>query len=218
MKIRFVHFEIAKYGGIVEEIENRLQSFKDQGHDVDIIRLTYNKSENEKRFKSQIKSLEDGSYFDKLKKDSQRGGMEKAEASGYWKNSYYGWVLPPFTNRIPVFSSDGLSMWRKAMEGVDLVFWSFMPTKTSEAEGFSGWWEYFDLPDTTEQVFIVHDGYFDKRSSWVTALKEKMRFLECVHLAAYHSCENIAIPRRLGLSPRMFPEKKLGERLELVVI
>ena len=214
MKIRFVHFEIAKYGGIVEEIENRLQSFKDLGHDVDIIRLTYNKNENLKRFNTQTGDLESGKYFENLKHDSQRGGMEKAEGSGYWKNSYYGWMLPPFTNRIPVFHPDGLSMWRKAMEDVDLVFWSFMPTKTGVAEGYEEWPKYFDLPDTTEQIFIVHDGYFDKRSSWVTALKDKIKFLECVHLAAYHSCDNIAIPRRLGMSPRMFPEKKLGNSLE----
>ncbi len=210
MKIRFVHFEIAKYGGIVEEVENRLQSFKDLGHDVDIIRLTYNKDENQSRFDKQIKSLDNGSYFKDLKSDSQRGGMEKAKSSGYWKNSYYGWILPPFTNRIPVFHKDGLKMWHKAMKDVDLVFWSFMPTKTGESEGFSTWWKYFDLPESTNQVFIVHDGYFDKRSAWVTALKDKITFLECVHLAAYHSCDNIGIPRRLGMSPRMFPEKKLG--------
>lgn len=206
MKIRFVHFDIAKYGGIVEEIENRMQSFKDLGHDVDIVRLTYNKDENLNRYNKQVADLESGKYFEGLKHDSQRGGMEKAEVSGYWKNSYYGWILPPYTNRIPVFNPKGLEMWYEAMEDVDLVFWSFMPTKNGSSEGFDTWFKYFDLPESTKQVFIVHDGYFDIRSSWITALKDKIMFLECVHLAAFHSCANIGIPRRLGVSPRMFPE------------
>lgn len=206
-KVRFVHFEIAKYGGIVEEIEQRLQAFKDLGWDADIIRLTYKKSESEKYYKGKVKELESGEYFKELKSDSQRAGMEKAISSGYWKNPYYGWVLPPYTNLIPVFHDNALEFWNKAMEGVDLVFWSFMPTKTGSAEGFSEWWKYFDLPESTQQVFIVHDGYFDQRSAWVTALKDKITFLECVHLAGFNSCNNIAIPRRNSIIPRRFPNQ-----------
>ena len=44
LKIRICTFDIAKYGGIVKNVESRVQAFKDMGHDVDIIFLTYNKS------------------------------------------------------------------------------------------------------------------------------------------------------------------------------
>jgi len=212
MKIIFAHFEIAKYGGIVEEIENRMQSFKDLGHEVDIVRLTYSKDESLKRFDKLNKELEDGSYFNGMKKDSQRNGMEKGTASGYWKNSYYGWVLKPYTNLIPTKHPNALKMWNDKVADADLIFWSFMPTKCKESEGFNDWYKYFDLPESTQQFFVVHDGYFDVRSAWVTALKDKIKILECVHLAAFHSCKNIEIPRRLGLSPRVFPDSLIGSK------
>lgn len=82
-----------------------------------------------------------------------------------------------------------------------------MPTKSSawnrEGVKFDFWWKFFDLPtDKVRQMFIVHDAYFDVRASNVTALKDKIMFLECAHIAAYQCCKNIGIPRTLLLNPR----------------
>lgn len=207
LKIRICTFDINRYGGIIANVESRIKAFKKLGHDVDIVMLTYNQSSSESGFRTKLAKLESGQFQNDIDIKSQYGGYEKSEVTGYWRNSYYGWLLPPFTNSIPAFAPNALELWNKAMEGVDLVLWSFMPTKCKEAEGFNDWYKFFDLPKRTKQVFCVHDGYFDIRASWVTCLKEKLLFLDCVHMAAYNAVENISMPRNLNFASRFIPDK-----------
>jgi hypothetical protein len=207
LKIRICTFDIAKYGGIVKNVESRVQAFKEMGHDVDIIFLTYNKTIPINAYNKKIAELESGDFQKKLDSKSQYGGFSKSEVTGYWRNSYYGWLLPPYTNRIPIFADDALDLWKKAVEGVDLLFWSFTPTKTKEAKGLNFWPKFFDLPKTTRQIMAVHDGYFDIRNSWIRYLSEKIILLDCVHLSAYNCCQNFEIPRQLNFASRYIPEK-----------
>lgn len=207
LKIRFATFEIAKYGGIINQIEDRIKAYKDLGHDVDFIMLKYDKKLNEKGYAKKVAEMESGVFQDKIEKHSQNGGYEKSPITGFWKNNYYGWVLPPKTNSIPVFNDQALEWWNDLVKDVDIIFWDFMPTKTSEAEGFNFWYKFFDLPKKIKQVFIVHDAYFDMRASWISALREKILFLDCCHIAGYNCCENIGIPRNLIFNWREFPEK-----------
>lgn len=207
LKIRICTFDIAKYGGIVKNVESRVQAFKEMGHDVDIIFLTYNKSIPAGSYEKKLAELESGDFQSKQDNRSQAGGYTKSEVTGYWRNSYYGWILPPYTNRIPIFADNALELWHKAMEGVDLVFWSFTPTKTKEAKGLDFWPKFFDLPSSVKQVMAVHDGYFDIRNSWIRYLEDKITLLDCVHLSAYNCCENFAIPRQLNFASRYIPEK-----------
>jgi hypothetical protein len=206
LKIRICTFDIAKYGGIVKNVESRVQAFKEMGHDVDIIFLTYNKTIPINSYNKKIKDLEDGVWQDKQDYRSQAGGYTKSEITGYWRNSYYGWLLPPYTNRIPIFADNALELWHKALEDVDLVFWSFTPTKTKEAKGLNFWPKFFDLPERTKQVMAVHDGYFDIRNSWIRYLSEKITLLDCVHLSAYNCCDNFDIPRQLNFASRYIPD------------
>lgn len=206
LKIRICTFDIAKYGGIVQNVESRIKAFKDLGHDVDIIFLTYAKTIAQSQYEKKLASLESGE-FQKTKNDkSQYGGYTKSPITGYWRNSYYGWLLPPVTNRIPVFHEDALEMWNDAVKDVDLIFWSFMPTKTKEAKGFNFWPKFFDLPSSIKQIMAVHDGYFDIRSSWVRYLSKKITYLDCVHVSAYNSVQNIKIPRYLNFASRYIPD------------
>jgi hypothetical protein len=207
LKIRICTFDVAKYGGIVQNVEGRVKAFKEMGHDVDIIFLTYNKSISVDLYHRRIKEFEDGVFQAKQSNKSQHGGFEKSEVTGYWKNSYYGWFLPPYTNRIPVFAENAIDLWHEAVMDADLLFWSFMPTKTKEAKGFSDWPKFFDLPNRIKQVFAVHDGYYDVRTSWVRYLAPKITYLDCVHTSAYNCCENIGIPRHLNFASRYIPEK-----------
>lgn len=207
LKIRICTFDIAKYGGIVQNVEGRVKAFKEMGHDVDIIFLTYIKTIPVKSYHKRIQEFEDGSFMAKQDAKSQYGGYEKSEITGYWKNSYYGWFLPPYTNRIPVFADNALELWHEAVMDADLLFWSFMPTKNKEAQGFTDWPKFFDLPKRIKQVFAVHDGYYDVRTSWVRYLAKKISYLDCVHVSAYNCCENIAIPRHLNFASRSIPKK-----------
>lgn len=207
LKIRICSFDIAKYGGIVNSVENWTKSLKDMGHDVDIIHLTYNKTLSQSTFDKKILEFEKGTFQEKQNNKSQYGGYEKSEVTGYWQNSYYGWFLPPFTNRIPIFAENAEELWNEAMEDVDLVFWNFIPTKTKEAKGFNDWYKFFDLPKSTKQVLAVHDGYFDIRTSWLKYLKGKIKYLDCVHLAAYNCCDNFSFRRQLSFAPRKIEEK-----------
>lgn len=205
MKVLIADFEIAKYGGIVEHVTAKIKALKALGHEVDIAQLSPSQT-TQKFYDKKVAEFKSGVFQNKIKLNSQNGGYEYDEASGYWKNNYYGFFLPP-SNRIGVFEPDALERWHKLIEDVDLIMWNFMPTKSSawnrKGMKFNFWWRFFDLPtDKVRQMFIVHDAYFDVRASNITALKDKIMFLECAHIAAYQCCKNIGIPRTLLLNPR----------------
>ena len=205
MKILIADFEIANYGDIVEHVAAKVKALKALGHEVDIVQLSPSQT-TQKFYDKKIAEFKSGAFQNKIKINSQGGGYEYDEATGYWRNNYYGFFLPP-SNRIGVFEPDALQRWHKLVEDVDLIMWNFMPTKSSawnrEGVKFDFWWKFFDLPtDKVRQMFIVHDAYFDVRASNVTALKDKIMFLECAHIAAYQCCKNIGIPRTLLLNPR----------------
>lgn len=208
MNILIADFEIAKYGGIIEHVTAKVRALKSMGHHVDIAQLSV-ASTTQKTYDNKLKEFESGRFQNKLKINSQNGGYEYDDATGYWKNNYYGFFLPP-SNRIGVFEKNALERWKNLVKDFDLIIWNFMPTKSSAwGKGdFSFWWKFYDLPtDKIKQMFIVHDAYFDVRASNITALKDKILFLECAHIAAYRCCEHIGIPRTLLLNPRYLDEK-----------
>jgi len=208
MNILIADFEIAKYGGIIEHVTAKVRALKSMGHHVDIAQLSV-ASTTQKTYDNKLKEFESGRFQNKLKINSQNGGYEYDDATGYWKNNYYGFFLPP-SNRIGVFEKNALERWENLVKDFDLIIWNFMPTKSSAwGKGdFSFWWKFYDLPtDKIKQMFIVHDAYFDVRASNITALKDKILFLECAHIAAYRCCEHIGIPRTLLLNPRYLDEK-----------
>lgn len=203
MRILIADFEIAKYGGIVEHVTAKVKALKALGHFVDIAQLSASAT-TQKIYENKIKKFESGLFNEGLKINSQNGGYEFDEATGYWKNNYYGFFLPP-SNRIGVFEKNALERWHNLVENFDLIMWNFMPTKSSAwGKGdFSFWWKFYDLPtDKIKQIFIAHDAYFDVRASNITALREKILFIECAHIAAYRCCEHLGIPRTLLLNPR----------------
>lgn len=209
MRILIADFSINQYGGIIENVTAKAKAIKSLGHIVDIAQLS-NTSTSQKAYDKKIKELESGEFQSKLKINSQNGGHELDSVTGYWKNNYYGFYLPP-SNKIGVFENDALERWKKLVSNFDLIIWNFMPTKSSAwgTKDFSFWWKFFDLPkNEIRQIFVVHDAYFDIRASNVSALKEKIMFLECAHIAAYRCCENIEIPRALFLNPRFLEDEK----------
>jgi len=207
MKIRFCTFSLAKYGGIIQHIETKFEALKKQGHDVDIIILDYKTSLSLPNYTKKVKSLEDESFQRKLEVKSQNGGYSRSEITGYWSNPYYGWLLEPYKNVFPALDKNSVEAFKKSVEDVDLIIWSFVPTKTSAAKGFNWWHEYFDLPKSTKQVLTIHDGYYDLRNSWTNFLKKKISFMECVHITGYQACEVFDIPRFLNLDSRKLPTK-----------
>ena len=205
-KIRFVTFALAKYGGIISHIEAKYKAFKDLGHDVDIIVLDYIKDIPKNQFTNKLEKLESGKFQESLDIKSQNGGYSKSEVTGYWSNPYYGWLLPD-TNRIPCLNPNSVDKFKEAVKDVDLIIWSFVPTKTSEAKGFNWWHKYFELPKKTRQILSVHDGYYDLRNSWSNLLKNKIELLECVHITSLNACNVFDIPRTLSLDSRYVSEK-----------
>lgn len=212
MKIKFVTFAIAKYGGIIGHIENKFEALKNQGHEVDIIILDYKKTLNTAGYEKKVRSMEDGSFQEKLEIKSQNGGYTKSDITGYWSNPYYGWLLEPYVNIIPCLDKDSLELWYASVDDCDLLIWSFIPTKTSDAKGFNWWHLYFDLPKRIKQVLTIHDGYYDLRNTWTNLLKNKISFFECVHITSYNACEVFDIPRMLSLDSRKIPKRlsKIG--------
>lgn len=209
LKIRICTFDIAKYGGIISNVESRIKAFRDMGHDCDIILLTYNNSISETSYKNKIKKLEEGILQKKLEENikSQSNGYSKSEILGYWRNNYHGWYLPP-ENRVAVYGKNSVQEFYDKVKDCDIVFWIFSPTKTIEAKGFNYWTKFFDLPKNIKQVMGVHDGYYDVRNSWIMYLKDKIKYFDCTHVSAYNSVKNFSIPRYLNYISRTIPKKQ----------
>lgn len=204
MKVLIADFQISKYGGIVEYVASMLKAFRDLGCEVDVAQMTP-ASTTQKAYDKKIREFESGEHQRKIKFHSQQGGYQKDETVPYWRNNYYGYFLPP-SNRIGVYEENAVERWRKLVEDVDIILWNFMPTKSSawdrKDRKFDFWHEFFDLPSSIKQVFLVHDAYFNVRASNISAFKDKILFLACAHLAAYQCCSEIGIPRSLILNPR----------------
>lgn len=204
MKIIIADFAIAKYGGIVEWVSGMLKAFKSLGHEVDVAQMTPS-STTQSAYDKKVKEFESGEHQRKIKFHSQAGGYEKDITVGYWRNNYYGYFLPP-SNRIGVYEKNSVQRWKDLVKDVDIIIWNFMPTKSSawDKKGvkFDFWHEFFDLPSNIKQVFVSHDAYFNVRASNISALKDKILFIACAHLAAYQCCSEIGIPRSLLLNPR----------------
>ena len=204
MRILIADFAISKYGGIVHYVKDMLRAFHELGHEVDVVQMTP-ASTTQKAYDKKYAEFESGEHQSKIKFHSQAGGYEKDDVVGYYFNTYYGYFLPP-SNRIGVYEKDAVKRWKALAETFDIILWNFMPTKSSawDKKGvkFDFWHEFFDLPSSVKQVFLVHDAYFNIRASNISALKDKMLFMACAHLAAYQCCSEIGIPRSLLLNPR----------------
>src|SRR5574344_418464 len=124
MKVLIADFLIAKYGGIVEHVTAKVKALKALGHEVDIVQLSPSQI-TQKFYNKKIAEFKSGTFQNKIKINSQGGGYEYDEASGYWKNNYYGFFLPP-SNRMGVFEKDALDRWHKLVSYVDLIIWYFM--------------------------------------------------------------------------------------------
>ena len=204
MKIFIADFKIAKYGGIVHYVKDMVRAFSELGHEVDIAQITP-ASITQKSYDKKYADFESKEFQKKIEFHSQNGGYEKDEVTGYYFNTYYGYFLPP-SNRIGVYEKDAVKRWKTLVSDADIILWNFMPTKSKswDKKGveFNFWHKFFDLPSDIKQVFLVHDAYFNVRASNVSALKDKILFMACAHLAAYHCCSEIGIPRSLLLNPR----------------
>lgn len=204
MKIFIADFQIAKYGGIVHYVKDMVRTFYELGCDIDIVQMTPT-STTQKAYEKKYAEFESGEHQRKIKFHSQAGGYEKDDIVGYYFNTYYGYFLPP-SNRIGVYELDAVERWKTLVADADIILWNFMPTKSSawDKKGvkFDFWHEFFDLPTKIKQVFLVHDAYFNVRASHISALKDKILFMACAHLAAYQCCSEIGIPRSLLLNPR----------------
>ena len=86
MKVLIADFEIAKYGGIIEHVTAKVKALKALGHEVDIAQLTA-ASTTQKFYDKKIADFKSGKFSEKLKLNSQNGGYEYDEATGYWKTN-----------------------------------------------------------------------------------------------------------------------------------
>lgn len=207
MKIYMCHFDAQKMGGIVEYIAAMFKAFHQLGHEVDIVILSTQRL-TENRYRNKIKDYAKTDKERGLLFDSQAAGYEKDAVTGYYRNNYYGYYVPP-KNKICVFDEDSVQRFHDRISDADIIIWHNTPTHNERWEhgDASNWWRYFDLPSSIMQMFAVHDAYFDIRASFVSAFKEKISLLLCAHGAAYKCCEHIGIPRVLMPNPRYFGEE-----------
>lgn len=204
MKVIIADFKIAKYGGIVEYTAAMLKAFKELGCDVDIVQI-HPKPITEREYNKKVSDIVSGDYDKRIQYNSEWASYQKDETVGYYRNPYHGYYLPP-SRRICAYEKEAVRKWFDLVSDADIILWNFMPTKlrywVEGGKKLNFWHKFFDLPDRIKQVFLVHDAYFNVRASNIIAVKDKILFLGCAHLAAYYCCSEIGMPRTLLFNPR----------------
>lgn len=172
MKILFAFHDIMDLGGIINFTEDLGQGFKDLGHSVELVRLSW-------KGRRQMGSRE-GYVVGKL---------------GLPVHLMKGWIF----ERTFVYES-GAEEWLDYAEDFDLVIWVVpVPTKSKATAGNNVWPELYGM--WTPQLAIVHDGNARDYYPWLYAVAEKLTGLVCVSNVAFGCTRDIPILRRLIPNP-----------------
>jgi len=183
MKIAICLFPLMDLGGIVNHTEQLIGGFKDLGHTVDLLELSW----KSKHPRANNKAID----------TTWQWGP-----SGIQHHQGKGWNFPA-KNR---FGYKG--MWRRnetksKLESYDLVIWSVpVPTKLAEHRGNTDWSDLYDLSYDTKQIAIIHDGNCANACPHILHIADNLTGLACVHPCAYNGADIFPIKRKMILNPQ----------------
>ena len=182
MKIAICLFPLMDLGGIINHTEQLAGGFKDLGHQVDLIELSW----KDKKPKAN-------------NKDTTAGWI--VGPSGIIHHQGKGWNFPA-RNRL---SYRGMWRMREAkavLETYDIIVWSVpVPTKLAEHRGNTDWPELYNLKHP-RQVAIVHDGNAPDACPHILHIARHLKGIACVHPCAYNGAAFIPRPRAMIVNPQ----------------
>ncbi len=182
MKIAICLYPLMDLGGIVNHTEQLIGGFKDLGHMVDLLELSW----KSKHPKTNTKTID---------------STWQVGPSGIHHHQGKGWNFPS-RNRLGYKGKWRLGETKQKLEGYDLIIWSVpVPTKLAEHFGNDDWPELYDLKHP-KQIAIVHDGNCASACPHILHVADHLHGLACVHPCAYNGADIFPIRRKMILNPQ----------------
>ena len=196
-KVIFISFQISHYGGIIENVEEKIKALQRLDIETDVWMFEQAKK-TKASFETKVKKIKSKYYeANSTSPGCDNFGYYLGEGSGYYTNSFRGWVLPP-ENSFCHKEIGFLERFRKRIaeqpKGT-VIIWSFLPTKRKEWQGIGDWTEIFNNPSVF-QIYSCHDAYHHSRNGHFMYITKYMKFAIAVHAQAYTSMSNFDIPRK----------------------
>lgn len=182
MKIAICLYPIMDLGGIVNHTEQLIGGFKDLGHSVDLLELSWKNKHPRANNKAVDTTWEWG-------------------PSGIQHHQGKGWNFPA-RNRFGYKGTWRLNETKQKLEGYDLIIWSVpVPTKLAEHHGNSDWPKLYDLKHP-KQIAVIHDGNCASACPHILHIAGYLTGLACVHPCAYNGADIFPIKRQMILNPQ----------------
>ncbi len=182
MKIAICLYPIMDLGGIVNHTEQLIGGFKDLGHSVDLLELSWKNKHPKANNKAVDNTWEWG-------------------PSGIQHHQGKGWNFPA-RNRFGYKGRWRLGETKQKLEGYDLVIWSVpVPTKLAEHRGNNDWPKLYDLKHP-KQIAVIHDGNCASACPHILHIAGHLTGLACVHPCAYNGADIFPVKRQMILNPQ----------------
>ncbi len=182
MKIAICLYPLMDLGGIVNHTEQLIGGFKDLGHSVDLLELSWKSKHPRANNKAVDLTWEWG-------------------PSGIQHHQGKGWNFPA-RNRFGYKGTWRLNETKQKLEGYDLIIWSVpVPTKLAEHRGNNDWPKLYDLKHP-KQIAVVHDGNCASACPHILHIAGHLSGLACVHPCAYNGADIFPVKRQMILNPQ----------------
>ena len=182
MKIAICLFPLMDLGGIVNHTEQLIGGFKDLGHTVSLLELSWKSKHPRANNKAVDTTWQWG-------------------PSGIQHHQGKGWNFPS-KNRLGYKGMWKLEETKHHLEQFDLIIWSVpVPTKLAEHRGNNDWPKLYDLKHP-KQIAIIHDGNCASACPHILHIADHLAGLACVHPCAYNGADVFPVKRQMILNPQ----------------
>ena len=193
MKILCAFHDIQDPGGITNHQEHLTLGLRSLGHTVEARLLVWRISTQGAR------------------SAPSRGKAQTMGELGMLYDQQFGWFWPR-EKRFAYAGNINIAAWQRYASQFDLVIWQ-IPTVTQRKDqvGNSDWVKLYDLPETTRQIAVVHDGNLPDAYPWIYAVAPRLTGIVGVHPCGYTHALKVPVP--CALIPN--PHWNIAERMRV---
>ena len=195
MKVAIALHRCEDLGGIINHTEHLAAGFKALGHELELLEI-----------------CAEGTGKAQQKFQNQQPTVQKEWGTGLPFMQGLGWCFPA-ENRI-IYRKGKINEAREKLSQYDIVIWTIpVPPKNGTNRGNNDWQALYDLPTTTKQVAISHDGNAESYPH-LLAIQDCLAGVACVHECSFSCTDYLTIPRTLICNPFFKANKIVEQNLE----
>lgn len=188
MKIAILMYDINNLGGIINFTEDLTMGFRELGHSVDLLKLFQKTPTRRDDEKTLLRREENPQWY--------------RSDTGALIHQSYGWHFTA-DKKLSYETSEDVLRTKEILSSYDLLIWNIpVPTKKKDNKNTTNWMELYDLPKSTKQLAVVHDGNLIEQTPWIYAIRKFLTGLVCVHPCAYGTAKFVDLPRTLIFNPQ----------------